>query len=160
MLCDRILGNMEEGSLGNISRTEDALELHWWECWKRALRKQTAGGRDVRVLLPIGKALQHGDVVYDDGDTRIVVRVLPCEVLVVRPWDLEEMGVLMLELGNLHAPAEVSAGDVLVAADGPVEAVLVDLGLPFEAETRRFAPRRCVGMPAFEPAAEFAAARA
>src|SRR5258708_24880587 len=118
MLCDRILGNMEEGSLGNISRTEDALELHWWECWKRAVNKQTAGGRDVRVLLPIGKALQHGDVIYDDGDTRIVVRVLPCEVLVVRPWDLEEMGVLMLELGNLHAPAEVSAGDVLVAADG------------------------------------------
>ena len=149
MLCERILGNVEADAFAFSSppRQRDELEIRWWELDRRALRKTTRSGRHVRVLLPLGQALADGDVLFDDGAVLIVLRVAPAEVLVVRPRDATEMGIVALVIGNLHAPAEVIGWQILIAPDGPVEAALRELGVPFERQVRRFRPLRCAGMP-------------
>ena len=152
MLCERILGNVEADPslLSSPPRRPDELEIRWWELDRRALRKTTTGGRDVRVLLPLGQALADGDVLYDNGETLIVLRVIPEEVIVVRPRDMAEMGIVALVTGNLHAPAEILADDILIAPDGPVEAALSELGIAYQRQVRAFHPRRCAGMPTLQ----------
>lgn len=157
MLCERILGNIEADAspFSSLPRAREDVEIRWWELDRRALRRKTCGGREVRVLLPLGQALTDGDVLFDDGATLIVVRVEPAEVLVVRPRNMTEMGVVALVIGNLHAPAEIVEAEILVAPDGPVEAALCELGIGYERQVRRFRPRRCAGMPVLQVSPEF-----
>ncbi|HZK83002.1 MAG TPA: urease accessory protein UreE [Humisphaera sp.] len=149
MFCERVLGNLDADPIAfaTPARQVDELELAWWELDKRALRKVTPGGREVRILLPIGQFLAPGDVIHDDGAVIVVVRLAECEALVVRPRSPLEMGCAALEIGNLHAPAEVIGDEIIVVADGPVEGALNALGIPYERTIFRLHPRRCAGMP-------------
>ena len=54
-------------------------------------------------------------------------------ILVIRPRSNRELFALALELGNLHVAVEITADEVLVAPDGPVEEVLERMNLPWEA---------------------------
>ena len=83
----------------------------------RLAKPRPAG--EVRILLPIGKFLAPGDVIHDNGAVIVVVRLAECEVLVVNTRSLLEMGCAALEIGNLHAPAEVIGDEIIVVADGP-----------------------------------------
>lgn len=55
--------------------------------------------------------------------------------MVIRPRSNRELFVLALELGNLHVPVEITADEVRVASDGPVEEVLERMNLTWEART-------------------------
>lgn len=59
------------------------------------------------------------------------------KVLAIRPRSNRELFALALELGNLHVAVEITADEVLVAPDGPVEEVLERMGLGWE--TRKIA---------------------
>src|SRR4051812_24918906 len=118
MLCDRILGNLSDEYFSSLPRGRDRLEIHWWELDLRAMRITTHGGLLVRVLLPRGVFLNEGDVLFHDGAMLVVVRVHPCEVLVIRPIGARQMGVVALTLGNLHAPTEITGDEIRVAPDG------------------------------------------
>ena len=39
----------------------------------------------MRILLSLGQSLSDGDVLIDDGTTLIVLRIIPCTVLAIRP---------------------------------------------------------------------------
>jgi len=149
MLCERVLGNLDGDptAFSRACRDMDELELKWWELNNRALRKITRDGREIRILLPIGQYLHDGDIIYDDGATIVVIRVAECEVLVVKPRNAAELGLAALEIGNLHAPAEMVGDELVVLADGPIESAMSELGVPYERTVRRLNPRRCAGMP-------------
>ena len=149
MLLDRILGNLyvDAERFRAVSREIDEFSVNWWELDRRAFQKTTDRGCPVRVLLPLGTYLTDGDVLHDDGDRLIVARLACCEVWVARPADASAMAVLALEIGNLHAPAEVLGNEILIAPDGPAEACLANLKIPHDKQLRRFHPRRCAGMP-------------
>jgi urease accessory protein UreE len=116
----------------------------------------TRGGRPVRILLPLGAGLRHGDVLADDGACLVVVHVEPADVLVVRPRTPAELARVALEIGNLHAPVAVDGDELLVIPDGPIEAVLGELGVPHERQARRFIPDRLIAAPAAAAANDFA----
>ncbi len=99
-------------------------------------------GREVEILLPLGVGLRHGDVLLDDERSRVVVNIVPCPVLVVRPKDVQEMGVLACELGNLHVPVEVTPTELVVLSEGPTLEVLRRYQASYEKQVRRFAPLR------------------
>ena len=145
MICDRVLGNVFARD-GEAPATPPAevVELTWFECFRRAVRKKTAGGQTVRLLPPLGTTLLHGDVLGDEhGVAAAVVQVLPCEVLFAKPADQVRMGQVATELGNLHLPVEVRPdGTLLVLPDGPAEAVLRRYAVPYEHITTRFSPLR------------------
>lgn len=146
MLIEQVLGNVSDvADLGR--RDVDDVELRWWELGRRAIRKTSRQGRDVRVLLPLGPGLQDGDVLLDDGQTLLVIRSAPCEVLVIEPATLADAARVALVLGNLHAPTEVDAETVVTVADGPIEAALAELAIGYTRQIRRFRPMQCPGAP-------------
>jgi urease accessory protein UreE len=127
---------------------DDELELAWWELDRRAFQKTTRAGVAVRILMPRGRDLRHGDVLTcADATLRAGVHVKSCEALVVRPPDASAMGVLALELGNLHLPTEIIDGVLRTIPDGPAEQAISQLGLAFERQVICFQPRRCAGVP-------------
>jgi urease accessory protein len=151
MLCDRLL-TQSDFPLGEI---HDYLDLDWWELDRRALRKSSRHGQTLRILLPLGSTLSHGSILTDSaGQLKIQVQVKPCEVFVVHPRDAEEMSNIALELGNLHAPTEITHSAIHTVIDGPVEELIVNMKVPFERQVVRFCPRRCVGMPELKIAAQ------
>ena len=154
-LYDRIL-HEELSDAQRSHAVDDHVHLQWWELDRRALRKTTRSGRPIRILLPLGETIRDG-ALLSDAQGRSLVRVYldPCELLVILPRDPGEMGVLALEMGNLHIPAEVVDGTVRVVADGPAEAVVSGLGSPFRREVGLFHPRRCAGMPELRISPDF-----
>ena len=150
MLCDRVLRNLHDaGLLAPAQRSPDLIDVHWHEAGLRALRKTTRGGVPLRILLPLGVALRHGDVLFEDATSLVAVEIIPTEVLVIRPRTPAEMANLALEVGNLHAPAQATeAGELLVIPDGPVEAILWRMDVPHTLDVRRFTPLAVDAMPA------------
>jgi hypothetical protein len=109
-------------------RSVDFVDVAWNACG-RVLKSTTRGGEAVRVLLPAGERLHHGDVIFEDA-TRVVVIIVPaCELIVARPANAAAAARLALELGNLLF---VEDGPPLAAADG--------LGIAWTRELRRFEP--------------------
>lgn len=141
MWCDRVRGNIAVSDFPESwnGRAIDLVDIEWTEC-RRTLDKASRAGRRVRVLLPPGTRLLHGDVLWEDEKNVLVVNVIPREMIVVRSADQQVMALLALELGNLHWPVQVAEDEVMFPEDGPVLEVLRKLGMSFEREIRRFAP--------------------
>lgn len=166
MWVERIQGNMvdgaggaagaeaPEGTVGRDPREVDFVDVPWDECG-RTLKKRSRGGEEVRVLLPPGQRLRHGDVLFEDASRRVVVNVPPCEVIVARPAGQREAAVLALELGNLHWPAQVTEAEVLFVEDGPPMEVLRQLNVAWSRELRRFEPAPVSAGPGVKVSASF-----
>jgi len=117
----------------------DWLDLSWRECFARAARLRTRRGQEIRLLLPLGVQLHHGDVI-SDGSRQIGIAVRPCEVLLLHPPDHATALLLALGLGNLHAPVQVDGEQLIVLPDGPVEELLGALKIAWTPKVQRFEP--------------------
>lgn len=148
MLLDRVLGDG--------ATSTDELELAWWELGRQAFQKTTRAGALIRVLVPRGRTLRHGDVLStSDASVRVGVVVRPTETLVVSAVDSTALGLLALDLGNLHIPTEIIDGVLRTIPDGPAEQAIVNLGLAFERAIVLFQPRQRAGMPQVRLAENF-----
>jgi urease accessory protein UreE len=135
MLCDRVLGNVAAAPpVGAI-----ALPLTWRECRSRAAHKQLPDGRTVRILLPPGVVLNHGDVLQDEPGCLIYVDLVPINVLAANVQGADLLRVTYA-LGNLHFPIQIDGGTILTPVDGPAMAVFRDLGIATTTVRRRFQP--------------------
>ena len=138
MWCERVLRNLAE--VDSNSKRIDYIDIHWDEC-KSVLKSRSRAGEEVRVLLRPPDRLRHGDVLHEDAARLLVVNVLPCPVIVVRPPDARAMGALALELGNLHWPTQITDSEIIFPpGDEALETLQKLGGLPHTQETRRFAP--------------------
>jgi len=135
-------------------RAVDPVDLGWFEC-AGVLKKQTRGGEPIRVILPRGETLRHGDVVFEEASRVIVINVLPCEVIVVSAAGKKDMATLALELGNLHLPTQLGDGELIFIEDGPALEVLDRLRLPWRKEVRRFEPTPVRSAPIAKLAGDF-----
>lgn len=138
MIFDRVVGNVHASGDAGPS-VDDWIDLRWRECFARAARLRTRGGRDIRLLLPLAAQLRHGDVI-SDGTGEIGIAVRPCNVLLLHPPDPPKAILAALGLGNLHAPVQLDGEQLIALPDGPVEEFLNSLGVPFTPDVRRFEP--------------------
>ncbi len=119
MIIEDIIGNINTIPVG--SRQTDLLQLQWYETARRIQRKQTGAGRDMALrLLKQGQRLQQGDIVYMDDSVAVVIDILPCEAIVVRPASLQEMGAVCYEIGNKHLPLFLQDNEVLIPWEEPL----------------------------------------
>ena len=151
MWCERIIRNCGDPSSPRwadqwAGRLVDWVDIEWTDCG-RVLKKQTRSGQPVRVLLPPGQMLRHGDVIYEDAHQAIVIHVVPCEVIVAKPENARTLALLALELGNLHMPAQIERDEIAFIEDGPAMAVLDATQIPWTREVRRFEPVQTISMP-------------
>jgi urease accessory protein len=144
LLCDRVLGNVATLPPNRFDgKSADPLSLTWLDCTRRAIRARSASGRDVGILLPLGVSIAHGDVLHEDDAAYVVVEVQPCELWLVRAASPAALARVALELGNLHAPVEVTPdGELLTPPDGPTEGALRRHGATYTLSHRRFTPLR------------------
>jgi urease accessory protein len=130
--------------LGNLTnfpdkgRTIDRLPLEWYECSKRILHKRTGSGRDV-VLKFLGEAqnLQQDDVLYADEGCMIVVEVLACDVIVLKPATLYQMAYASYEIGNKHLPLFFENDALLLPYDAPVYRQFMAAGFAPQLQKRK-----------------------
>src|SRR5689334_33683 len=99
MLIKEKIGNLS--SFYDKGRVVDRLPLQWYECSKRILHKKTQSGREV-VLKFLNETmhLQQDDVLFADDQYLIVVDVVPCEAIVLKPTTMYEMAFVCYEIGN------------------------------------------------------------
>lgn len=145
LVCDRVLANVGTGDVAARLATKrcDEVELGWLDLTRRALRTVSRSGRPIGILLPLGVALRHGDVIFEDDASCIVVVHRPSEVWRIRAASSNALATIALELGNMHVPVEVTVeGDLYTPPDGPTEGVLRRAGVSYELCERRFVPLR------------------
>ncbi len=136
MLIQQKLGNIT--TIPPENRTIDWLPLEWFETSKRILRKRTQSGQDVALkFLAENPQLTQGDVLYEDAQKLIVVDVLPCDVLVIRPQSMYEMASVCYEIGNKHLPLFFDEDTVLAPYEAPLFRLLTASGYAVEKQNRK-----------------------
>ena len=124
----------------------------------RALQKVLADGRKLRILLPPGVTLRHGDVLHEAAGEMIYVDAILADLLRIAASAADLVRVIYA-FGNLHLPIQIDSGQLLTPADGPAMAVLRELGLTAAPERRRFEPLPLPNGLTFRLSTDFAVAR-
>jgi urease accessory protein len=108
---------------------------------KSRLRTKVASGEEIGLFLARGTVLRGGDCLEADDGRIVLVSAAPEELLEVRCVDGEALARAAYHLGNRHAPVQVGAGWLRIAADEVLAAMLRGLGAtvtpvraPFEPE--------------------------
>lgn len=113
------IGNILSTSIHN--RVIDALQLDWYETNKRILHKRTAGGKNLTLrFLKENPCLTEGDILYEDEECMVVVEILPCDAIIIRPKNMYEAASICYEIGNKHLPLFFQDEELLVPHDVPV----------------------------------------
>lgn len=119
MIVKEIIGNIFSGDFQND--LIDYLEIEWFEATKRIQRLRTESGRDIAVkLLREGQRLRDGDVLIDDAEGLVVVKIRPCEAIIIQPQNMLEMGTVCYEIGNKHMPLFIQNDEVLMPFEMPM----------------------------------------
>ncbi len=144
MWCDRIIRREDDAQLdGTDPPNVDHVDLEWNQRGP-VLKSAVRGGEEIRIFLPRDERLRHGDVIFETPLRRVVVHIIPCEVIVVRPGDGPNLARLALELGNLHCPTQIDGNVLIFREDPQALVVLTRLSIPWFPETRRFEPTELV----------------
>lgn len=107
---------------------------------KRIQRVATQGGTEIALRLPNDfREIADGDVLFRDDANLVLAKILPTDVLVIRPRTIYEMGVVAHSLGNRHMQAQFFdkdsefAGEVMVVRyDHTTEHFLNHVEVPYE----------------------------
>jgi urease accessory protein len=99
-------------------RMIDTLPLEWYEVNKRILHKRTLLGKEVVLrFLQDNPHLRQGDVLYEDNFMLIVVEILPCETIMIKPETHYDLAFLCYELGSKHLSLFYENGELLIPYD-------------------------------------------
>jgi len=127
MLIQQKSGNLAEFKIGN--RTVDILPLEWFEANKRILHKRTQVGREVILkFLNESQHLGQDDVLFQDENYLIVVDILPCEAIVIKPATMYQMAAVCYEIGNKHLPLFFVNEELLIPYEAPIFRLLQAAG--------------------------------
>src|SRR5258708_2986786 len=136
MLIQEKLGNIQSFAIRD--RMIDPVGVEWHETGKRILRKTTRGGREVVLkFLRESPALVEGDVLYEYGESLVVVDIIPCAVLVIRASSLYEIASVCYEIGNKHLPLYFEKEELLAPYEAPLFRMLVAGGYDVRQEERK-----------------------
>ena len=136
MLIKEKIGNLT--AFADDGRTIDRLPLEWHECNKRILHKKTGGGREIVLkFLAEAQCLQQDDVLYADESMLIVVDVLACEAISIRPETMYAMALACYEIGNKHLPLFYEDDTLLIPYDAPTHRLLQASGLNPEIQKKK-----------------------
>ncbi len=104
MLCEKILGNLNDDKFKNLKC--DYVDIEWHEAFKKLHKKKTHSGTELGIRLDndiLVRGLKQNDVLYADDDMVIAVNIPPCEVIVAEAENPCLIPKLCYEIGNRHA---------------------------------------------------------
>ncbi len=102
---------------------------------KSILRVTSDHGRDYGIRLEDGsQKLENGSAFVLAPGKLLVLSVIPDEVIVIAPSDMDEMGKTAHMLGNLHKPVQIHDGKITLLMDPVVLKTLKENGTAFTVE--------------------------
>ena len=123
MIFNQVLGNIDDiNDLNNLHiekiyiNSEDAL--------KRIMRVNSDHNHEYGIALSENIELKDGDILYHDDKNMIIVKIKSDDVLVIRPTNITEMGIIAHSLGNRHLQAQFEDGKMIIQYDALVEGEL------------------------------------
>ncbi|WP_266205083.1 urease accessory protein UreE [Pontibacter kalidii] len=126
-------------------RTVDVLEVEWHETPKSRMRRKTKAGREVLINRRDRGTFQDGDTLYLSDELVVILRIRPCDCIVLRPTTLQEVGTVCFEIGNKHVPIFMTEQEeVCVAYDGYLYQMLLSNGFAPAIEERVLCPYQMV----------------
>lgn len=138
MIVEEIVANANELDTDALkNRHQEKIYMDSADLVKRIQRVETDHGREVGIRLKNPRDLAAGDVLYMDDQNMIMIDVLTDDLLVIRPRNMYEMGMIAHQLGNRHLPAQFEGEEMLVQYDYLVEELLSELSLPYVREERQ-----------------------
>ena len=136
MIVEKVIGNIEEIEDIKAFHVEKVI-LESDDLLKRVQRVQTDHGTELGISLPPNHALRDGDILHQEGKNLIVISVKADDVLVIRPADMMQMGVVAHMLGNRHLPAQFEEDTMIVQYDYLVERLLKEEKLSYTRENKK-----------------------
>lgn len=132
-----------EGKTGNVAditlgdKATDILDLDWFDANKTTLRKRTRSGQEIGIRKD-SAPLQDGDIIYNENDKVIIINILPCACIILKPKNFRDMATICFEIGNKHIPVFITEiGEVLVEFEQPLYRILERAGYqPLRAERK------------------------
>lgn len=131
MIIEKILGK-----LGDTAKKVETVSVDWFERDKKLLRKTTSSGEDIGIR--VSSPLNEGDILYEDENRIIAVKIAPCDLVSVKVSSMTEMGRLCFELGNRHLSLSISEDTVKCPFDEPTFEYLKRLGFGAEKVHEKF----------------------
>ena len=133
MIFNKILGNIED--ISNIDEFHiERIYLNSEELLKRILRVTSDHNKEYGISLENDEKLKDGDILYNENKNLIVIKVNQEDVLIIKPSNMTEMGIIAHELGNRHLPAQFEDGKMIIQYDRLVEEKLKKDNLEFSRE--------------------------
>ncbi|WP_266205055.1 urease accessory protein UreE [Pontibacter kalidii] len=126
-------------------RTIDFFEIEWYEASKSRMKKKTQKGVEVLVEKSHRSALEDGDLLYLSDERAILLKIKPCDCVVLRPQSLQEIGTICFEIGNKHVPIFLTdENEVCVAYDALLYQLLLSGRFKVEIEERVLHPSQMI----------------
>lgn len=131
-----------EETVGNLSDLPEAdydievIEIPYDDLNKDILRVTSDKGNEYGISIDHHQhPLKNGDILQKDGNRLLVIQVLPQEMIIITPKDINEMGVIAHMLGNTHKPIAVENGKIMLEVDPVVQKILDDRGIQYVIES-------------------------
>ena len=136
MIISAKLGNLYNGFTS--AKPVDAIYLEWFESNKRILHKKTVSGREI-ICRFLNESIQliDGDVLSEEQDSVVVVKILLCDAIVINVADKFQLASVCYEIGNKHLPLFYDNGELLVPFDGPLFSLLTAQGYQVQKQERK-----------------------
>jgi len=80
---------------------------------KKNTTQLSSNGIEVGIRNSNGEALKEGDVLWQEGNKVLVVRIPYCDCIVLKPQNMYEMGKTCYEMGNRHAPLFIDGDELM-----------------------------------------------
>ncbi len=135
MLIEFIDNDLNGPDLGSLEC--DYVPLEWYEVGKKVLHKVSRHGLEVGIRNLVGRPLRDGDVLWRDQHRALLVEILPCACIALKPHTMLEIGQACYELGNRHAPLFMADGELLTPYDAPLYNVLGKHGFTVSVKTAK-----------------------
>lgn len=104
---------------------------------KKILRVKSDHGNEYGIRLDDETAHLENGAAFRLGDHELLVlQVIPDEMIIVAPRNIDEMGQTAYLLGNLHKPLQVKDGTITLLYDDVVIGELKKKGVPYRVEKR------------------------
>ncbi|HIV24520.1 MAG TPA: urease accessory protein UreE [Candidatus Scatomonas pullistercoris] len=107
MICEKIIGKLDSQKVSG--KKVEYVDIDWDDAFKKIHKKTTDAGTELGIRMDdsvLTRGLQEGDILFEDADRVIAVRIPPCEVIRVRvaPDHGFMAAKVCYEIGNRHAP--------------------------------------------------------
>jgi urease accessory protein len=148
ILVEEVLGSAGESRFAG--REPDYLDIEWYNTRKKIGRRNSRSGVDVGIRMKEAlylRGLRQGDVIYADEKNVLLVDIIPCSCLFLKPAaGTAELIRLGYEIGNRHAHLFFGDGpdELLLPFDEPLKRILEKLGCTVLVREARLLPENRV----------------